>query len=310
MGGLQLAVCGFNRPDRTFIKTMIELAAEREVGAWTFVDDAPSDALLLNIDTLRHQEGEVNFAVSDHPSVVVACSQNAPRAASQPSEHLHMQLPLTYSRLLELLLLIECRLEHQRSQQTPNVSSRRFYEAMCMLGLLKSLIDRHRSVEITHPRYSPMRIYPAEQIFAVPLGATLTAEMFQTLPAKFLVHDLPKAEHKRPPPNWQAKPLWKLVFTAALLGSQGRLKEGANPHDKLCLSNEPDYNIVPQALEYRPICDAMLAMGPANIGAIARRSGKSIEDVIDFCNACEEMLLLTRLPASHEHSDRQERSVS
>ena len=179
-----------------------------------------------------------------------------------------------------------------------NRPAKRFYAATRFLGLLKDIIETGLATEITHHQFPAVRIYPDQQTYATPQDNKLSAQVFKTLVVEFSSHELSKQNEREIPVNWQVKPLWKLLFLAALHGSEGRLMENARIADKLQLISEPDYNIVPRAPEYEAIVNAMPADEPVCLKTIADESGVTVETVIDFCNACEEVQFIKRISSA------------
>jgi hypothetical protein len=188
--------------------------------------------------------------------------------------------------------------------------ARRFYEATRYLGIIKNIIERNQSTEITHYLFPTVRIYPDQKTYTTPLDDALSAKMFRTLAVEFSTQKLTKMSEREAPVDWQIEPLWKLLFHAALYGSEGRLMENVYLSDKLQLISEPDYDIVPGKSEYDAIAYTM-ADESVDLKTIADESGVIIETVIDFCNACEEAQLIQRTSsgsAATSNTDSSKRS--
>jgi hypothetical protein len=87
------------------------------------------------------------------------------------------------------------------------------------------------------------------------------------------------------------------VYCASLFGSEGRLLLSVDPSDKLRLTNWPDFDAVPYLPEHKTIAKFML-VHTAALGDITAATGVRIDEVIDFCNACEATGLIERRSSS------------
>ncbi|MCU7860973.1 MAG: hypothetical protein KZQ86_14340 [Candidatus Thiodiazotropha sp. (ex Lucinoma kastoroae)] len=181
--------------------------------------------------------------------------------------------------------------------------ARRFFEATRFLGLIKKPALSSRPTEITHYIYPPVRIYPDQKVFAYTSYVGLSPDIFRTLASGFSIRDLVKMGEKEPPDSWNTQPLWLLFFIATLYGSEGRLKEYCSPYDKLRLTSKPDFEIVPNHADYRTTADFMMANRPSDLKTIADGTGVKIKTVVDFCNACEEIHIIERNPATHSDAE-------
>ena len=93
------------------------------------------------------------------------------------------------------------------------------------------------------------------------------------------------------------RPLSRLIYCAALFGSEGRLVLNSNPADKLRLVDWPDFDSLPHVPEHRRIAKFMLEKD-ADLKEIASSLGVGLGLVIGFCNACEAAGLIRRIPVT------------
>ncbi|MES9981284.1 MAG: hypothetical protein ABW107_21430, partial [Candidatus Thiodiazotropha sp. 6PLUC5] len=112
-----------------------------------------------------------------------------------------------------------------------------------------------------------------------------------------------KPDEQVPPEGWDARPLWLLFYLAALYGSGGRLMENNTTEDRLSLTSEPDFEVVPHDLDYRKIAEYMMTNESQDIQKIADGAGVNVKTVIDFCNACQEIDLIDRTPSAHSEAE-------
>lgn len=165
------------------------------------------------------------------------------------------------------------------------------------LAILRDTIARGQATEITHERFPRVGIYPVKRVYTVPQDEPLDAEMFRALASEFDVHALPTEQPEKAAPTGHTEPLWKLLYLAALYGSAGCLKESASYGDRLHLVAAPDFRLVPDIPDHQSIARYMLAE-TTDIVTIAAETGTSVPTVIDFTNACDEVLLIDREPSA------------
>jgi hypothetical protein len=171
--------------------------------------------------------------------------------------------------------------------------ARKFFEAARLLGILKEAVERGQVTAVMHHRHPPLWIYPEQGLYATPFEAALTPRMFRTLASEFSVRTLGGARGRDPLPKWDKGRLGRLLYLAALYGSEGRLLKGNHFGDRLRLRAAPDFGALPDVAGHRVVADFMLGRR-ADIATVAAETGVSVETVIDFCNACEQVLLIDR----------------
>ncbi len=171
--------------------------------------------------------------------------------------------------------------------------ARKFFEVARMLGLIKRAMGQGQVTAIMHRRYPTVWIYPDQGVYATPSHRALVPAMFRTLASEFTLRPMGSSRAREPLPSWEKGRLGRLLYLAALYGSEGRLREGCHFGDKLRLVAKPDFTTVPGVTEHRAIARFMLKRS-ADISTIAAETGVPAETVIDFCNACDEVLLIER----------------
>jgi hypothetical protein len=186
--------------------------------------------------------------------------------------------------------------ESRRIETNKEIDSEiiRFIEERRFLGILRKSVALGYPTEIIHHIYPPVRVYPDKQIFAQKSNFWLSPDLFTAESSGFSIQKLTKQRENVPLCGWHIKPLWLLFYLAALYGSEGRLKENDSPDDRLSLISKPDFDIVPNQLDYWKVSDYMINKKPQDIHEIADGSGVNLKTVIDFCNACEEIDIIER----------------
>ena len=85
--------------------------------------------------------------------------------------------------------------------------------------------------------------------------------------------------------------LWKLLFTAALFGSEGRLLKDLDSEKPFHLVHTPYFGMIPHTADHISISKYMVNNN-VTIDTISNDTNIDIETVIDFCNACDAIQLL------------------
>ncbi len=169
--------------------------------------------------------------------------------------------------------------------------ARRFYPQMRFLGLLRQLIADGEICQVSHPYYPTVDIHPQEQWFSFAGDLELAHGLFRAPAHELSTHYPGHARQPRPANDPHARPLWALVYTATLYGSEGRLLDGADAHARLRLRKLPDSRVIPWSSEYQRIA-TYISDYAANLSQITTVTQISIKTVIDFTNACREIGLI------------------
>jgi hypothetical protein len=171
--------------------------------------------------------------------------------------------------------------------------SRRFRENTRLLGILQYASLRRGVTEITHPGFPSLMIIPAEHAYACEVDPASVASMFRTPAWSFTTREIGPVAAARVLAGVPRQPLWRLLYCAALFGSEARLLVDVGPDDLLRLIAAPDFAAVPHDAVHRAIASHMLSHVDTLVG-IVRATGASLETVIGFCNACEQVGLIER----------------
>ncbi len=168
--------------------------------------------------------------------------------------------------------------------------AKRFYPQMRLLGILRKLAASHENCLVTHPRFPDIEIHPQAEWFYSPDLVEHTIELFRRPGNEFTV--TPIGHKNSPVENDElSRPLWILIWLAALYGSEGRLLEHVNAHKPFKLKELPDSHMIPWPEEYRRIATYLYDY-EANLSQVATVTQVPITTVIDFTNACREIGIL------------------
>ncbi len=133
--------------------------------------------------------------------------------------------------------------------------SRRFRENTRLLGLLQDASLRRGITEITHPGFPSLTIIPAEHAYACEVDPAGIASLFRTPAWSFNERELDPVAAARALARVRREPLWRLLYCAALFGSEGRLLADVGPEDQLRLIAAPDFSAIALiAFMTRDIC--------------------------------------------------------
>ncbi len=172
-----------------------------------------------------------------------------------------------------------------------------FDPATRFLGLVEAIIAQSRAVVVTHEHFPPIEIYPGRDAFFFPHELDAWVAMYREPADRFALHALADNAADDAGRLQQTKALWRLLFAAALYGSEGRWLKGVDATARMRLVSLPNLLAVPYAHDFSRIVNVMLER-PATAREIAETSGVSIATVTDFCNACFEVAMLELVPAS------------
>jgi hypothetical protein len=171
-----------------------------------------------------------------------------------------------------------------------------------LIGLVQKIIGEGKTAQITHNNYPLIRIFPdngwfvfAEELDSYPGMYRDAATTFSIESAEEEIKD--ELFNGRLPQS-----LWKLIFTAALFGSDGRLFEHLHYGEKFQLMHPPYFGMVPHTAEHIAIAEHMVN-NVGTIESIAEDLDVDIPTVIDFCNACDAIKLLHRDSDNTEDED-------
>ena len=175
--------------------------------------------------------------------------------------------------------------------------ARRFVEGTRLLGVLNRISRWRIPAEVTHFEFPTLLISPENNAFVASDDALSLPTMFRDSAMSFGLEDLPEDVADAMLTSDKLRPLSHLIYCAALFGSEGRLMLNSNPQDRLRLIGTPNFDAVPHLPEHKTVARYMMAED-ADLTGIAEKTGVSISIVIDFCNACEAIGLVRRVPDS------------
>lgn len=220
-------------------------------------------------------------AASPAPAVPAAPASPAPARAART-----LRVPAATARADTLAALAATLARRTRP-------SRRFRENTRLLGILQYASLRRGVTEITHPGFPSLMIIPAEHAYACEVDPASVASMFRTPAWSFTTREIGPVAAARLLAGVPRQPLWRLLYCAALFGSEARLLVDVGPDDQLRLIAAPDFAAVPHDTVHRAVASHMLSHVDTLVG-IVRSTGASLETVIGFCNACEQVGLIER----------------
>lgn len=324
MNSIRISHIGLNEWESVFVETTVNIASGIEIASWSYVEDPEmADVLLVAQDDAVDLPDLSAFGT---PDSVLPITQRFER-------------PITYTELITVLRSLEERVRsgHNKMLQAkaaetlipeltevaemtePEVDAetrrqvddryrraRRFVEETRFLGLIRDILNRGRTTEITHPDYPAVTIFPGENAYTSLGDPMMIPGMFRASSLEFFKREIGDVIASVMLSVDQRRPLFQLIYCAALFGSEGRLFPHSDPNDVLFLVDEPDFGSVPYTTEHRDLSRQMLD-GPATVSGIAEFSGVEIGTVIDFCNACDATGLIRRGgPADETSGDGEE----
>lgn len=172
--------------------------------------------------------------------------------------------------------------------------SARFFENSRLLGILQQARRAEQPVEVSHPLHGVIGIYPHRGIYCAAVDPCDRADLFRVpaheLVLRSMVRNGIEPAHSRNP----SRALTRLLYCAAIYGSEGRLLPECEPEDVLELCGVPDLDGLPPTAEQKAVLQALVA-GPGTLRQIAKRSGSQMDCTIDTLNGFEVLSCLRRV---------------
>ena len=175
--------------------------------------------------------------------------------------------------------------------------ARRFVEGTRLLGVLNRISRWKIPAEVTHIEFPTLLISPENNAFVAADDVLSMPAMFRDSAMSFAIEDLPEDVADAMLTSGRLRPLSHLIYCAALFGSEGRLMLNSNTEDHLSLIGTPNFNVVPHLPEHKTIARYMMTED-TDLAGIAEKTSVNPSIVIDFCNACEAIGLVRRVPDS------------
>ncbi len=160
-----------------------------------------------------------------------------------------------------------------------------------LLGLILNVIDSGKTTQIRHKDFPELRIFPDNGWFVFSEELDSHPKMFRESAESFSVEVLEEEIKDELFSGHLPQSLWKLLFTAALFGSEGRLLEHLDPGAPFHLIHTPYFGMIPHTSDHITIAEFMVDNN-SDIETISNNTNIDIETVIDFCNACDAIQLL------------------
>ncbi len=160
-----------------------------------------------------------------------------------------------------------------------------------LLGLVLKIIKSGKTTQISHSNYPDLRIFPENGWFVFVDDLDSHPEMFRESADSFLIEALEEEIKDELFSGRLPQSLWKLLYTAALFGSEGRLLAHLDPEEPFSLLHTPYFGMIPHTSDHITIADFMVDNN-SSIETISNSASMEIETVIDFCNACDAIQLL------------------
>ncbi len=336
MDPLRISIVGLSRWESVFVQTSVDLASGMDLPPCRFVEDPQgADVLLVDADHRRYVSLDdsddagkpvvVSFTADTAPSEAgrgltrpvgyaelismlkeietelqdLTTAAEAPEpVADEPIEPEAKPEPTVVKKpdtaISKSLLDSHGRAAESLSDKAR--PARRFVEATRLLGILGRIVRWGIPAEVMHSDYPRLLIVPKRSAFITSGKPLMLPRMFRESATSFAIRDVPEDMAEAAVTSGEHQPLSRLIYCAALFGSEGRLTLYSNPQDRLTLIGTPDFDVVPHLPEHRTIARFLIA-NAADLADIAEATGVSISVVIDFCNACEAAGLIRRIPA-------------
>ncbi|MCK4492774.1 MAG: hypothetical protein KAU26_01860, partial [Methylococcales bacterium] len=180
---------------------------------------------------------------------------------------------------------------------SPNehIESRFFFPNYYFLGILLESIASGRRYDCKSPCGAHLYVCSNQKKYFFSANKTNLNELLLRSADDFMVTELSQMDFEQITKSMESKKLNDLLWSAAVAGSQGRLMKGHGLNDVIHLKHWPDIAHIKTANHYLIIA-AFMSRNTVDIETIANQTEQTLEDVIDFHNACDVLGLI-------EHDD-------
>ncbi len=182
-------------------------------------------------------------------------------------------------------------------QQKP--SNQTFVAKTQLLGLIFNSIESGKTTQISHANYPVLRIFPDNGWFIFTEELDSYPEMFREPAESFTLDILDNDIKDELFSGRLPQSLWKLLFTAALFGSEGRLLENLDSEKPFHLVHMPYFGMIPHTADHVTTAE-FLVNNHKNLEAINNDINIDTKTIIDFCNACDAIQLLRNEDITHD----------
>lgn len=168
-----------------------------------------------------------------------------------------------------------------------------------LLGILYRVIESGKTTLITHPEYPELRIFPDNGWFVFSEELDSYPQMYREPATSFSIEVVEEEIKDELFSGRLPQSLWKLLFTAALFGSEGRLLENLNRELPFYLIHTPYFGMIPHTADHIKIAEYMVNHHE-HLETISKKTDVDPETIIDFCNACEAIKLLKNVKTNED----------
>lgn len=331
MASRKFTITGLNSHDSIMLKAAVDTASGFAAGLWEFTPEL-ADAQLVFFDADNPQVKAAIEQLNERENVPLLVSCSSSEQQDQVSAHFALLPPFIYKNVLPVLRQVDAlagsapagqavsaqgrqtvqpaatdrtNSDKNRSatstQKSINIASQSVSQGADykLCHLIDEIIAANKSVEISHPDFPSIRICTEKHWFIFAGDLSHFSKLFRTNVSEFTATELGDEIRKHAFSGHFPKALWELVYTATLLGSDGKLMPPMSIDDRLFLTRTPEFDMAPHNEKHIAIADYMLSHS-ATVKEIASNRGIDLETVIAFCNACQaiELLIVSTEPAN------------
>ncbi len=174
---------------------------------------------------------------------------------------------------------------------TINPSTESFKPESRVLGVIMDVIAEGKTAQLSHKKFPTLRIFPENGWFIFEDELDSFPEMFREDADSFQLESLEDEIKDELFNGHLPQSLWKLLFTAALFGSEGRLLEKLDYRKTFHLMHTPYFGMIPHTADHITVAEFMVS-NTEKLEKITDETGIDLETIIDFCNACQAIQLL------------------
>ena|GEM_PF-2550154 len=326
----KIAIAGLEKNDKLILKAAIETASGFETGLWECTDNISlAQAIILDLNSKTGHKIIEDFAEKDNAPLLIGVVNK--KLQDQTIVRFMIEQPLNYHNVLATLrqidLLVKDPVKADANQETANndrdrkdqnqiktptkvksadkKSKQQIPEVSEVISivkddptensklhhLIKEVISKNKSVEISHPDFPSIKICSEKHWFIFSGDLSKQVDLFRTSVNEFTVEEKGDEIRRQAFSGSFPKDIWQLVYVATLFGTEGTILEPLQAEDQLYLIEPPEFEKVPYTEQHIAIADYMISHS-ATVGNVENILKIDLSTVIDFCNACQSVGLL------------------
>ena len=298
-----------DKPDIILLEYLLSVLEKNSSNQWKLASDMLGDIVVIDIDEQDGQELYTQADEKDSGAVVIALSSDSPKAKAKYNlkkplnsvafmalakeiidHHPEIGQPILNPGQLEPTSSTLAK-EPNRANNTQNNSVIKRPSHRRLYNLISEIKNTYQNpIEISYQEFSVTIDFQSNSFF-YSKKLILLSILCKSNIEKLTLRDLSQKELNRLEIKIKSRPLTELIWCAVLLGSSGELNESINENAKLHLKKWPDLDSLIHLPRHITL-SAFMTKNVATLADISKQTLVSVDNVVDFINACHVLELV------------------